>query len=136
MSVNVAVTKPGLLWPAMDRSPDGSGFWVAWQANPDNNGDDVFLRRLDAELQPRGPEVRATDYAPEKGKTTQVSVPSVAVSRANLFVAYALDRDRQHLVERMRVPLSSPDLLSGGLPDKPGGKSELADAALVNDDKV
>jgi hypothetical protein len=136
MSVNVAVTKPGLLWPAMDRSPDGSGFWVAWQANPDNNGDDVFLRHLDAELLPRGPEVRATDYAPEKGKTTQVSVPSVAVSRANLFVAYALDRDRQHLVERMRVPLSSPDLLSGGLSDKPGGKSELADAALVNDDKV
>ena len=119
MSVSVGVAKSGLFWPAIDRSPDGSGFWVAWQANPDNSGDDLFLRRLDAELAPHGPEIRATQYGPDKGKGTQVSVPSVAVSSTNLFVAYALDRDRQHLVERMRVPLSLPELQTGGLPEKP-----------------
>ena len=136
MSVSVGVAKSGLFWPAIDRSPDGSGFWVAWQANPDNSGDDLFLRRLDAELVPRGPEIRATEYVPDKGKSAQVSVPSVAVSSANLFVAYALDRDRQHLIERMRVPLTLPELQSGGLPDKPGGKAELSEVSMVNEDKI
>jgi serine/threonine protein kinase len=136
MSVGVGAAKAGLFWPAIDRAPDGSGFWVAWQGNPDNSGDDLFLRHLDAELVPHGPEIRATQYAPDKGKAAQVSVPSVAVSSANLFVAYALDRDRQHLIERMRVPLSLPELQSGGLPDKPGSKTELSDVAMVNEDKM
>ncbi|HEY2159109.1 MAG TPA: hypothetical protein VGH33_26005, partial [Isosphaeraceae bacterium] len=77
MSISVGMAKSGLFWPAIDRSPDGTGFWVAWQANPDNSGDDLFLRRLDPELVPRGPEIRATEYGPDKGKGAQVSVPSV-----------------------------------------------------------
>src|ERR1019366_2976930 len=55
-----------LFWDKSGRAPDGSGFWVGWQASPDKDGDDVFLRHLDPELLPRGPEVRATDYAPDK----------------------------------------------------------------------
>ncbi len=136
MSIGVGAARSGLFWPAIDRSSDGSGFWVAWQANPDSNGDDLFLRHLDAELVPHGPEVRATDYAPDKGKAALVSVPSVAVSSANLFVAYALDRDRQHLIERMRIPVSLPELQTGGLPDKPAGKTELSEVSAVNEDKV
>ncbi|HLK36401.1 MAG TPA: serine/threonine-protein kinase, partial [Polyangiaceae bacterium] len=60
MSVGVGAAKPGAFVPAMDRSADGS-FWVTWQAAPDKEGDDIFLRRLDAELQPQGSEIRATD---------------------------------------------------------------------------
>ena len=56
----------------MDRASDGT-FWVAWQQNPDKEGDDIFLRHLDADLKPMGAEVRATDYEPEKGKSPQVS---------------------------------------------------------------
>jgi serine/threonine-protein kinase len=135
MSVGIGAPKPGLYWPAIERAPDGNNFWVAWQASPAKDGDDIFLRRLDAELVPQGPEARATDYAPEKGKSAQVSAPSLAVSSTNLFVAYALERDKQHTIERMRVPLSMPELQTGGLPDKTG-KFELSDTAAVNEDKV
>ncbi len=138
MSVDVGAAKPGLFWPAMDQSPDGSGFWVAWQANPDKEGDDIFLRHLDPELQPLSPEVRATDYELYKGKTVKVGAPSVAVSGANLFVSYTLERDRQFVVERMRMPLTSPDLQTVGLQDKAlaKGRHELGDTVVVNDDKV
>jgi serine/threonine protein kinase len=135
MSIAVGASKPGLYWPSMERAPDGGGFWVAWQASPDKDGDDVFLRRLDTELLPHGPEIRASDYATDKGKTPQVSSPSVAISSTNLFVAYALERDKQHTIERMRVPLSLPELQSGGLPDK-SAKPELSDTVAVNEDKV
>ncbi len=136
MSAGVGAPKAGLYWPAIERSPDNSGFWVAWQASPaKDGGDDVFLRRLDAELVPQGPEARATDYAPEKGKSAQVNAPVLAVSSTNLFVAYSLERDKQHSIERMRVPLSMPELQTGGLPDKTG-KAELSDTVAVNEDKV
>ncbi len=135
MSVTVSDSKPGLFWPSMERSPDGSGFWVGWQATPDKDGDDVYLRRLDTELLPHGPVVRATDYALDKGKVTQASAPTLGVSSSNLFVAYALDRDKQHSIERMRVPVSLPELQSGGLPDK-STKVELSDTVVVNEDKV
>ncbi len=138
MSIDIGALKPGLYWPAMDRSPDGSGFWVAWQGSPDREGDDIFLRRLDAELQPQGVEVRATEYDPFRGKPVKAGVPSVAVTGTNLFLSYTLERDRQFVVERMRLPLSSPDLQSGGLEDKAAakGRHELGDAVVVNDDKV
>jgi eukaryotic-like serine/threonine-protein kinase len=138
MSIGVGPSKPGLFFPTMDRLPDGSGYWVAWQANGEKEGDDIFLRRLDADLQPQGVDVRASDYEPEKGRPVKVSSPSIAVSTSNLFVAYSLERDHQHLVERMRVPLASPDLQTGGLQEKPGGKGlrELSDASVVNEDKV
>jgi serine/threonine-protein kinase len=131
MSAVVSSAKPGLFWPAMDRAPEGS-FWVAWQENREREGDDLFLRRLDPDLKPAGPEIRATDFGPEKGRAGRVSVPTVAVSSANLFVAYALERDREHLVERMRLPISPPDVPSA----IPKGKSELGESSVVNDEKV
>jgi eukaryotic-like serine/threonine-protein kinase len=131
MSSMVGAGKPGSFWPAIDRATDG-GFWVLWQESSDKEGDDVFLRRLDGELRPLGPEIRATDYESDKGKPLRVSVPAMALSSTNLFLAYALERDREHLVERMRLPLTSTDLQNG----LPKGKSELGEVAVVNDEKV
>jgi serine/threonine protein kinase len=130
MSGVISASKPGLLWPAMDRAPEG-GFWVVWQESREKEGDDLFLRRLDPELKPMGPEIRATDYGPEKGRIAHVSVPAVAVSSTNLFVAYALERDRERVIERMRLPLPVPDVPNGGAK----GKAQIGDA-LLNDDKV
>jgi serine/threonine protein kinase len=137
MSAAIGSGKPGLFWPAMDRAPDGS-FWIAWQQSADKEGDDVWLRHLDAELKPLGPEIRATDYQPEKGKPVHISSPTAAVSSANLFIAYSLERDREHLVERMRLQLGSAELADlaearGGLPK---GKTELGDVSVVNEDRV
>jgi eukaryotic-like serine/threonine-protein kinase len=131
MSAVVGAGKVGMFWPAMDRAPDG-GFWVAWQESPDKEGGDVFLRHLDAELKPIGPEIRATDYESEKGRVSRISSPTASVSSANLFVAYALERDREHLVLRMRLPIASTDFQIG----LPKGKSELGEVAVVNEDKV
>jgi serine/threonine protein kinase len=138
MSVEVGTSKLGLNWPALDRSPDGAGFWVTWQANTDREGDDLFLRRLDADLQPQGPEVRAADYEPYKGKAVKLGVPSVGVSSSNVFLAYTLQRDRQFWVERMRIPLTLPELLTGGLQDKAvaKGQHELGETLAVNEDKA
>jgi serine/threonine-protein kinase len=136
MSITIGAAKPGLFWPAIDRTPDGAGFWTVWQADTDKEGDDLFLRRLDAELTPQGPEVRASDYEPEKGKSVKVSSPGIAVSGANLFIAYTLERDRQHVVERMRVPLTAPEL-QGASAEKPAKSvRELGEAIVVSEDKV
>ena len=130
MSSVVGAGKSGLFWPAMDRASDG-GFWVTWQESPDKEGDDLFLRHLDPELKPTGPEIRATDYE-EKGKPWRVSSPTVAVSNANLFVAYTLERDRERVVQRMRLPGGPSDLPAGVAK----GKTELGEVSAVNEDKV
>jgi serine/threonine protein kinase len=131
MSGVVGGGKPGLYWPAFDRAPDG-GFWVAWQESRDQEGDDLFVRHLDHDLKPAGPEARATDYEPEKGRPSRVSSPAIAASSANVFLVYALEHEREHLVERMRLPLVSSEL-QGVLPK---GKSELGEASAVNEDKA
>jgi serine/threonine protein kinase len=134
MSTIVAAAKPGLFWPAIDRADDGT-YWLVWQQNPDKEGDDIFLRHLDADLKALGPEIRATDYEGDKGKSPKVSAPSIAVSGTNLFVAYALDQDKQHLVERMRVALNSPDLTTG-LQGTAKTSRQIGEVTESNQDKV
>jgi serine/threonine-protein kinase len=134
MSTTVGAPKPGLFWPAMDRAQDGT-FWVAWEQNPDKEGDDIFLRHVDADFKPLGGEIRATDYEPEKGKSPKVSVPSIAVSNANVFLAYALEQDKQHLIERMRIPLASPDLATG-LQGSSKASRQLGETTVSSEDKV
>jgi serine/threonine-protein kinase len=134
MSVSVGAPKSGLFWPAMDRAPDGNSFWVAWQASKEKeDGDDIFFRRLDAELKPQGSEFHASDF--EKGKGNKASLPSVAVSPSNLFVAYAEERDRQRVIERLRMTLTPPDAQTPP-PDPSAKPPPVADTAIVTDDKV
>jgi serine/threonine-protein kinase len=150
-SVLLSAPKGGDYWPTMDRAPDG--FWVAWQDDADSKGNDLFLRHLDTDLKPLGGEIRATDYIapdkPDKNHTAaSVRVPSVAVAGGNLFVAYALDREKTHFIERMRVGLTVPELKGAGLDDKapttalPGGghekpkDREIGEVTIVDDDKV
>jgi serine/threonine-protein kinase len=64
MSSVVGASKAGLFWPAMDRAADGT-FWLVWEQSPDKEGDDLFLRHIDADLKPIGGEIRATDYETE-----------------------------------------------------------------------
>jgi serine/threonine-protein kinase len=134
MSSTVATGKPGtLFWPTMDRAPDGT-FWVAWQQNPDKEGDDLFLRHIDSDLKPLGNEIRATDYQGEKGKSPRAISSSIAVSNANLFLAYTLEREKQHLIERMRIGLT-PDLTTG-LTGTSKTSRELGETAVVNEEKM
>jgi serine/threonine-protein kinase len=134
MSSVIGAGKAGLFWPAMDRAPDDS-FWVTWQEGSDKEGEDLFLRHLDGELKPLGPELRVTEYEPERGHPVRVNAPAVSISSASLFLSYAVERDREHLVERMRIPLTSPDL-QVGLPPNGKGRAELGEVAVANEDKV
>jgi serine/threonine-protein kinase len=124
-------------WPAIDRAPDG--YYVAWQDDRDNSGDDLFLRKLSPGLDVAGPEIRATDYAPAKGRPSNVRVPSLAVASNALYVVYKWDRAGSHEIERMRIPLSSPEL-AAGLDDRPPGAARkdrtLGDVKAVDEDKV
>src|SRR5580658_620972 len=136
MSTDVGAAKAGMFWPSVDASPDGSGFWVAWQA-PEKDNDNVFLRHLDAELVPQGSEMLVTAYEASKGKVVRATAPSIAVSSANVFLSYTLEREHEYDVERLRLPLASSDWQSG-LPGKPTAKGdrELGEAVVVNDDKL
>jgi len=143
-STLVGAPRAGAFWPSMDRSPDG--FWVAWQDDRDREGDDLFLRKLTSDLQPVGAEVRASDYGSINGRSAYVRVPSIAIASNSIFVAYRLDREQQHLIMRMKIDLSSPDLAKGiedrvNLTPPPRGSGsgvdrEIGDVVLVNEDKL
>ena len=139
-STLVGAGRGGMFWPSMERTPEG--FVVVWQDDRDKEGDDLFLRKLNGELEPLGPEVRLTDYVPGAGsKSVHVRVPSVAVASNAVFVAYKVERDTSHLVMRMRVALDAKEL-AGGLEEITPGSGrlkkdrELGDTKLVNEDKL
>jgi serine/threonine-protein kinase len=138
-SLLVGAGRPGNYWPAVERAPDG--FFVAWQDDRDGNGDELFLRHLGPQAEPLGVEIRATDYTGKRPPV--VRNPSVAVASNALYVTYELDRDpKQHLIQRLRVPLGAPELTSGLEPAKtlPRGATrkdrELGDVQVVNEDKA
>jgi serine/threonine protein kinase len=137
----VGALRSGHFWPAFDKTPEG--FVVVWQDDRDRENADLFFRKLNAELEPQGNEVRLTDYAgPSLVKAPQVRVPSVAVASNAVFVTYKLERENQHFVERMRIALDDPWLQKGL--DEPvavgGGRlrkdRELGDVKVINEDKA
>jgi eukaryotic-like serine/threonine-protein kinase len=121
-------------WPVIDRAPDG--FWVAWEDDRDKDGDDLFLRHLGQNLETIGPELRATDFGP--GRKAQVRQPSIAVASNAIFVAYKLERDNGHTIERVRIPLGAPELKKG-LEDQTGASRKdrvLGDVKMMSEDRV
>ncbi len=136
-SVVVGAARPSkATWPVIDRAPDG--FWVAWEDDRDKDGDDLFLRHLGQELEPIGPEIRATDFAPVKSRLTQLRHPSVAVASNAIFVAYRLERENARAIERIRISLMSPDLKKGlDDPQGPARKDRLiGDVKMMSEEKV
>lgn len=132
--------RPGNYWPSMDKSPEG--YVVVWQDDRDKEGDDLFMRKLTPELDPAGNEIRLTDYAPQFGtRVVNVRVPTIAVASNAIFVAYKLERDTAHWIERMRIPLNSAELAKGLVEQptvigKPKKDRELGDVKPVSEDRV
>jgi serine/threonine-protein kinase len=139
MSEVVAAAKPGLTWPApVIEAAEGGGYWIAWQQDSDKDGDDLYLRRLGRDLKPAGGEIRLTDYELEKGHVPRASSPSVAVSADSVFVTYGVDRDHQHVIERMRIQRASSDLDGGLQSATKGGRvtREFGDVTSINEPRV
>ncbi len=137
----VGALRPGHFWPAFEKAPDG--FVVVWADDRDHENTDLFFRKLSPELEPVGNEIRLTDYAGPLGpsRAPQVRVPSVAVASNAVFVAYKLERESQHMIERLRIAFDDP-ALQKGLDEQPpvAGKikkdRELGDVKLINEDKA
>jgi eukaryotic-like serine/threonine-protein kinase len=124
-------------WPHYAAVP--GGFFIAWEDSRDGS-DDLFVRRLGIDLQPKTPEVRITDYrSGGKGRTPSVHVPAVAAAANALVVAYRLDRDNNRSLMRTRIALTAPEL-SKGLDEKSEGAAgpdrELGDTKSLSDEKV
>jgi eukaryotic-like serine/threonine-protein kinase len=136
-SVLVGAARPGQFFPAIERAPQG--FFVVWQDDRSKDGaHDLFFRRLSSDLDTVGPETRLTDYVAAKPKQSppKVRVPSVAVAANTLIVAYRVEREKESLIYRMRVPLDAPELKKGLDEVKDAKKDrEIGDVKLVNEDK-
>jgi serine/threonine protein kinase len=136
----IGAARDGDFWPAIDKGP--KGYYVVWQDDRDNKDKeyDVFVRALSNDLDTVGPETRLTDYhvpARSKAPVPRVRYPSVAVAANMLLVAYRLDKDKEHAIMRMKVPLA--DLDKNGLDESkdPNRESrEFGDAKPVNEDKA
>jgi serine/threonine-protein kinase len=137
----VGAARPGDYWPSIDRGP--TGYYVVWQDDRDKDKEnDLFVRALSNDLDTVGPETRLTDYhvpAKSKNAAPRVRYPSVTVAANALLIAYRLEKDKEkeHLIMRMRVPLS--DLEKNGLDESkdPNRESrEFGDTKPVNEDKV
>jgi serine/threonine-protein kinase len=137
-SVLVGGAHEGQYWPQIEKALDG--YWVVWQDSRDKDGDDIFIRKLDKNMDTVGPETRLTDYLPKmKGlKIDNAKVPSVAVAANQLFVTYKLEREQNRQIMRMRVPVNAQGFAAGlDDKDKDAQKNErvAGDTVAVSEDK-
>jgi serine/threonine protein kinase len=112
----MAGPRTGNFWPVIEKAPDG--FFVAWQDDRDKEGDDIFLRRLGAGLEPLGSEIRVTDYLSVGKGAAHARVPSIAFANNTLLVVYRVERAKSALIQRLMLPLSMEELTGVGLEDK------------------
>ncbi|HEY8076637.1 MAG TPA: serine/threonine-protein kinase [Labilithrix sp.] len=144
-SVKVSATRPGDYWPSIEKRTDGSGYLVAWQDDrdgKDNKDYDLFLRRLSNDLEPVGPETRLTDYhSKARSGAPRARLPAIAIAPSTLLVAFRYDDDKEkkHLIERMRIPLEDIEKQNPGLaPSNDPNRSSrtFGDVVPIGDDKL
>jgi len=131
-----SIPRGGNFWPSLT-TVEG-GFFVVWSEEGDASSDseDLFLRRLSANLEPVGDPVQLTDIAPAGPVRPRARYPSVAAHGDALHIAYRLEREPQHLIQHMRLPIA--DAAKGVAP---AGRGERVDrtageVALVNTDRM
>ncbi len=141
-SFNVGQTRAGEYWPAIERLP--SGYVVTWQDDRDKEKEfDLFAQTLGADLKPSSSEVRLTDYVSggprAKGPTPKVRYPSVAVAANKIFIAYKLEKDRDKLIARMKLPLeigSGVSISESKDPNRSSRESPIGvEVSIVTEDK-
>jgi hypothetical protein len=139
-SVLVGAARPGEYWPSIEKGREG--FIVVWQDDRGKDKDyDIFARRLTSELDTAGPETRLTDYHVKKGAQPRVHYPTLAVAPSTLLVAYRLDKDKDHDIMRLRLPLDELEKSekTAGLPESKDASRETRvlgnDVVKINKDK-
>ncbi|MRG92722.1 serine/threonine protein kinase [Polyangium spumosum] len=119
---------------SMQRAADGT-FLVAWSAEVDTGGDELFLRRLSAKLEPQGEAVRATDFVPTGPNKPRVRSPMVGIVGDVAHVSFRLERTPSQVAYHMRLPLAEAG--KGVEPRKKGDRQDrwIGETIVVNTDK-
>jgi eukaryotic-like serine/threonine-protein kinase len=123
-------------FPSLTRTSDGS-FYIAWSNEAEPSSEDIFLRRLSATLAPQGDVMRVTDFIASGLYKPRARFASLSVAGSALELAFKLEREPQHLIQQIRLPLS--DAIKGLDPEKRGGPKidrTIGELALVNTDKA
>ena len=114
-SVPVSPSGEKQSFPTLTREPDGT-LWVAWTEKDGARVSNILVRPLGKDLKPRGSTARLTRYVPPPRNASTASHAALAVAHGFLNVAYSLERGTEHHVFALRVALSDPELVGGGLP--------------------
>jgi eukaryotic-like serine/threonine-protein kinase len=130
-------SKGSSTFPSLTRASDGS-FYVVWSNEAEPNSDDIFLRHLSPSLAPQGDALRVTDFVASGLYKPRARFPSLGFAGNALQLAFKLEREPQHLIQRLRLPLSDP--MKGLEPEKRNAPLKvdrnIGDLALVNTDKA
>ena len=129
-----AIARGGQFWPTFARADDG--FFVAWSDESDPYSENLFLRRLSASLEPVGAVLRLTDIARAGPVKPRARYPSMKVQGDAIHIAFRLEREPQHLIQYMRIPVAAADKGLDQAPPGATGDRAVGEVALVNTDKA
>ena len=102
----ISTQRPGHpYYPTIASAEDG-GFWVAWVEPTRARVNDIFVRKLNKNLEPVSAPVAITAYAPSRGKV-QADRPSLAIHQGLLHIAFVVRRGNNHEVVLVRTPATS-----------------------------
>lgn len=131
--VKVGQAIGGASLPTLVALKDGS-FVLAWVAPTDPNTDNVFLRRVEKTLEPKGNPVRVTSFKSSLARKTRVRNLVGSADATGLHLMIRVDRDPERLLEHVRIPLTD---LDKGVDEKAGNVDKSAgEMALVNTDRA
>ncbi len=109
-------------YPELTKAPDG-GYWTVWVEPSRDRVFDLYVRKLNAKLEPISDPVAVTGYAtPTRGKT-QTARPSIAALENLLVISYTLRQGNKQQVMVLRIPT---DKATSGPGVKPVGPAQAA----------
>jgi serine/threonine-protein kinase len=100
--------------PTMARAPDGS-YWVGYTQAEDKRVHDLYVRHLDAHMNPLGEPARVTAYAPPEKLRSVASFSNLEFAHGMLNVVYRLQRGLAYQVVQVRLSPETPELAKGGV---------------------
>ncbi|HVU05010.1 MAG TPA: serine/threonine-protein kinase [Polyangiaceae bacterium] len=102
-------------FPTLTREPNGK-LWIAWTEKDGQRVSNILVRPLGSDLKPAGSTARLTRYAPPPRNSSTAQKAALAVAHGFLNVAYSLERGVERHIFALRVSLTDPALVGGGLP--------------------
>jgi serine/threonine-protein kinase len=111
-------------YPALTRAADKT-FWATWEEEIEE-GTDIMVRHLSADLEPLSAAVRVTGFARQPRQPALASRPDIAVAGGHLHIVFSVERNKRSEVMLLRVKVDDPGLATGlGALDEKGKRRQL-----------